>query len=235
MLIIGHRGAPSEAPENTIASFDAALAAGADMLEFDVRLTRDGHLVVIHDARLIRTHHLSHTVHGLSLEELQELTREQPVPTLREVLDRYFGRVILNIEIKSRGSGVATLELLEKRYIKRKSDWDKLFISSFKAKELSELRKLSPRVNLSLLHDDNPFLFVAYARRLNLTAVGFHRLHLNRFALEIAKRTGLFTTVYTVNRPQAARLLARQGYDAVFTNYPARLVAEFEHDLDLEA
>ena len=223
MLIIGHRGAGGLAPENTIAAFDAGIEAGADMLELDVRLTQDNQLVVIHDALLLRTHHLRRSVARLTLAELRELTAGSPIPTLREVLDRYFGRIILNIELKSRGSGFATLELLRKYYIKHTSDWDNVLISSFKARELIELRRLSRRVNLSLLHDQNPFVFVAYARRLNLTAVAFHRLHLHRFSLEIAKKSDLFTAVYTVDRPGTARALEREGYDAVFTNYPDKI------------
>lgn len=223
MLIIGHRGAGGLAPENTIAAFEAGIEADADMLELDVRLTRDGHPVVIHDAMLLRTHHIRRSVSRMTLQELRDITKDAPVPTLREVLDRYFGRIVLNIELKSRGSGVAVLHLLKNYYIKRTSDWDSILLSSFKARELLELRRLSNRVNLSLLHEQNPFLFVAYARRLRLTGVGFHRLHLHRFALEIAKKSGLFTTVYTVDRPATARILEREGYDAIFTNYPDKM------------
>jgi len=227
MLIIGHRGAAGLAPENTIEAFEAGIEAGADMLELDVRLTSDGHLVAIHDSLLLRTHHLRRYVSHLTLEELRSLTVTTPVPTLREVFDRYFGKIILNIELKSRGSGVATYQLLEKYYVKRTSDWDNVIVSSFKARELIELRRLSHRINLSLLHDRNPFMFIAYARRLNLTGVSFHRLHLHRFALEVAKKSGLFTAVYTVNRPGTARILEQEGYDAIFTNYPDKMVETF--------
>jgi len=229
MLIIGHRGAAGLAPENTIAAFEAGIEAGADMLELDVRLTRDGKLVVIHDNLLLRTHRIHQQVSRLTLDELRELTINAPIPTLREVLDRYFGRIILNVELKSRGSGIATLKLLEKYYIRRTRDWDNILLSSFKARELLNLRRLSRRVNLSLLHDRNPFAFVAYARYLNLTAVGFHRLHLHPFALEIARKSGLFTTVYTVNRPGTARILEREGYDAIFTNYPDKMAKILSH------
>jgi glycerophosphoryl diester phosphodiesterase len=82
---------------------------------------------------------------------------------------------------------------------------------------------VAPKANLALLHHNNPFAFVAYHRFLGLSAVGFHRLHLNKLALEIAKRVGIFTYVYTVNRPKGALLLAEQGYDGIVTNYPDRV------------
>lgn len=223
MFIIGHRGAAGLAPENTLAALAAGYASDADMLEFDIRLTADKIPVVIHDARLLRTHRRAKSVASYTLSELQDATKSHPIPTLQQILDKYFGKILLNIEIKSKGAGEAAYELLKDRYIKRPSDWDAVLISSFKPSELTALRKASKRVNLALLHDDNPFVFVAYARRLNLTAVGFHRLHLNKLALEIAKKSELFTYVYTVNRPAAATILEQQGYDAVVTNYPDRI------------
>ncbi|HPQ82799.1 MAG TPA: glycerophosphodiester phosphodiesterase family protein, partial [Candidatus Saccharimonas sp.] len=119
MLIIGHRGAGGLAPENSMAAMQAGFEAGVDMLEFDVRLTKDQIPVVIHDARLMRTHHIRESIAHLSLADLQSLTRQQPIPTLQEVLDVYFGKILLNIELKSRGSGQVVMALLEHRYIKK--------------------------------------------------------------------------------------------------------------------
>lgn len=220
MLIIGHRGAGGLAPENTLEAFEAGAAADADMLELDVRLTKDRVPVVIHDARLLRTHRLRESVAGLTHEELAGLTAEQPVPTLTEVLDRYFGKILLNIELKSRGSGLVVVELLESRYIKKSKDWDSVMLSSFKGTELIAMRRRAPKANLAMLHNENPFIFVAYHRFVQLTAVGFHRLYLNRFALEIARKAGLFIYTYTVNRPGALPSLEKQGVDGIVTNYP---------------
>ena len=85
------------------------------------------------------------------------------------------------------------------------------------------LRKLSPDVNLALLHSVNPFSFVTYQRKLQLAAVGWHRLHVNRLAIEIAQKSDIFSYVYTVNRPQAARILERRGIDGIVTDYPDKL------------
>jgi len=227
MLIIGHRGAAGLAPENTLESLQAGIDAGADMLEFDVRQTRDKILVLAHDFHTLRSHKSPGLVGHLTLDELRQKATH-PVATLEEVLDKYFGKILLNIELKGSGSGAAVVSLLSKKYIRTQKSWDNVLLSSFRARELLNARKASESVNLALLHDQNPFLFVAYERRLGLTAVGFHRLYVNRLAVEIAKKTKLFTYVYTVDRPHAALLLQRQGIDGVVTNYPNKILQEID-------
>lgn len=225
MLIIGHRGAGGLALENTMKAFRAGRKAGADMLEFDVRLTKDRVPVVIHDARLLRTHHLRDAVAGLTLEQLESLTAEQPVPTLDEVLDRYFGKILLNIELKSRGSGQQVIALLTSHYIKKSGDWDNVIISSFRGSELATIRRKAPHANLAMLTAHNPFAFVAYHRSLNFTAVGFHRLFVNQLAVQIAQKAGIFTYAYTVNRAAALKKLEDHGIDGIVTDYPDKLRA----------
>jgi glycerophosphoryl diester phosphodiesterase len=108
--IIGHRGYHAKYPENTIASFEAAIEAGATMIELDVMLSRDRKLVVIHDATLERTTSGHGSVADLTLAELKQLDAgswvdtkfaDQPIPELSEVLDQVNGRAYINIEIKS--------------------------------------------------------------------------------------------------------------------------------------
>lgn len=228
MLVIGHRGAAGLAQENTLEALRAGLEAGADILECDVRVTKDGVPVLAHDFHTVRTHHDFSVIPQLTLQELRERLEKPPV-TLEQILHKFFGTILLNIEVKGRGSGKIAAELVKKRFIKKPEDWDSLLFSSFHGGELRAIRKVSKRARLSLLHFDNPFLFIAYQRSLNLTAVGFHRLYINPFALEIAKRVGLFTYAYTVDRPQAAVLLAQQGIDGVVTNYPNKILAELQH------
>lgn len=223
MLIIGHRGAAGLAPENTIEAMQAGVDNDADILEFDIRLTADGVPVVIHDGTTMRTHGQLVTISHITFSELQQKFPEQPVPTLEQVLDTFFGKVLLNIELKAKGTGQAAAKLIQQNYIKRKSDWDYVIFSSFKTRELAATRDVSNEANLALLHFANPFYFVAYQRKLRLSAVGFHRLHVNGLALEIAKQLGLFTYAYTVNRPKAAEKLVQRGIDGIVTDNPAIL------------
>jgi glycerophosphoryl diester phosphodiesterase len=229
MLIIGHRGAASAiVRENTIEALREGKKAGADMLEFDIRLTKDKVPILIHDFTTLRTHGHRVIVSRTSLEDLQSRTTNQPITLLNDVLDEFYGNIILNIELKSRGAGKAVVTLLEKSYITSDKDWDNVLISSFRGSELMAVRKHTKKANLGLLHNHNPFLFVAYHRLLHLTAVGFHRLYINPLALEIAKRSNLFTYVYTVNRPAAARLLTTQGLDGIVTDSPASILKDLQ-------
>ena len=98
-LIIAHRGASAVAPENTMAAFREAIAAGADGIEFDVRLTRDAVPVVIHDSTLRRTTGLSHRIADLTMTELETLN--VGVPSLEQLFTLFESNdLILNVEMK---------------------------------------------------------------------------------------------------------------------------------------
>ncbi|MEW5822068.1 MAG: glycerophosphodiester phosphodiesterase family protein, partial [Cyanobacteriota bacterium] len=109
-LIIAHRGFSAQAPENTIAAFDAAIKSGVPFIELDVTLTKDGELIIIHDDTLDRTTNGKGLVSEFTLEELKKLDagewfcrefKGEQLPTLSEVLDRYGNKIAINIEIKS--------------------------------------------------------------------------------------------------------------------------------------
>lgn len=215
MLIIGHRGAAGLAPENTIESLQAGLDAGADILEFDVRLTSDKVPILAHDAHLYGFR--------INATTYNTLKTAGPVTTLVSVLDEFFGQVLLNLEYKPLGGVDIVYKLIAKKYIQQPEDWQNILFSSFHVRPLLRLRKLSEHTNLALLHSVNPFSFVTYQRKLQLAAVGWHRLHINRLAIEIAQKSDIFSYVYTVNRPKAAAILERRGIDGVVTDYPNKL------------
>lgn len=229
---MGHRGAAGLAPENTLEAMRAGQEAGADILEFDIRLTKDNIPVLVHDFHTLRTHHNASIISHHTLAELRERTKKQPIIPLTNVLDEFFGVILLNIELKGRGSGKVVADLIQKKYIKHKNDWDNILFSSFRGGELAAVRKRSKLANLALLHNENPFIFIAYHRQLHLTAVGFHRLYINRFALEIAKRAGIFTYAYTVDRPHTALMLAQQGIDGIVTDKPDTILSEIKKHAD---
>lgn len=227
MLIIGHRGARGLAPENSLEAFEAGFEAGADILEFDIRLTRDKVPVIIHDINTKRTHQIAKIIPLMTLEELQAENYKPEIITLEKMLDHFFGKIMLNIEAKRFGTGKIITNLILKKYIKKPSDWDNFYLSSFIPRELFAARRVSKEVNLALLERLNPFKFIGFNRQLRLTAVGFHRLHINRLALEIAQKAGLFTYAYTVNTPIAARTLAEKGLDGIVTDRPDVMVNAF--------
>ncbi|MBL8159381.1 glycerophosphodiester phosphodiesterase [Candidatus Saccharibacteria bacterium] len=221
MLVIGHRGARGLKPENTIASLRTGLDLGVDIIEFDVRLTKDKIPILSHDPLMLRIHHDPRFISMLTLSELQKRTGGGPSPivTLEAALKECVGKVMINIEIKTAAAVPHALPLIEK-YVKKKGDWEQFIFSSFSTRVLTRVRKAAPYAQLALLHRLNPLLFLQHYNKLNLVAVGFHRLHINSFVLALTKKLKLFTYVYTVNRPEAAIRLAERGVDAVVTDRP---------------
>lgn len=226
MLIIGHRGAKGLKAENTIESIREAVSLNVDVVEFDIRLTKDLVPVLIHDRSLLRTHGRLAVISRTNYQDLVNITTsgKKRITSLEEVLDEFFGVIFLNIEIKKFRAAKVVMELLKSKYIHRQKDWDKVMFSSFKPSSLYVIRKYSKKVTLSLLHNQNAFLFLAFSRILKLDAVGFYNVNIDNFAFEIAKKTGLFTYAYTINDIDRARFLESEGLDAIVTNYPDRFV-----------
>ena len=157
MLVVGHRGASDRAPENTLASFEAAIAIGVDAIELDVHLSRDGHLVIIHDQNLARTTNGRGLVHEHSLAELKALDAGswfgpsfagERIPTFEETLVRIGPRVPLQVEIKGATDGVteATIAALRAHGL-----LDTSMITSFHLGLLPLVRALAPSVQIGAL------------------------------------------------------------------------------------
>lgn len=226
-MIIGHKGAAGIKPGNTLDSIKAGLEADVDMIEFDVRLTKDKVPVLLHDKVLWRSHRLRDLVNRITFDELSSKTKAavNPVTTLDQVLKDYGGQVLLCLDIKDKGGAARILPMLSE-FIKKDEDWEQFLLTSRLVSELRVIRKYSKKAQLGLIHWHNPLTFLFVNKQLNLTAVGFHRLHINTFTIAAAKKLGLFTYCYTVNRPEAAERLARDGIDGIVTDVP-HIMAEY--------
>lgn len=224
MLIIGRRGAAGLAPANTLSSLRAGMQSGADMLQCDVYVTKDAVPILLDDEILKQIQQLRVSPRSMSLQQLTTITPNHKPIKLEKVLQLYFGRILLNLELKSSGGAQATIDTLQRYTDNKQHLWDNVLLSSFKVGELIAARRANTHANLALLHDLNPFAYITYHPFLGLTAVGFHRLHINSLALQIAKKAGLFTYAYTVNRPDAARRLEARGIDGVMSNRPDMLI-----------
>lgn len=228
-FVWAHRGASAEAPENTLAAFAAAEAAGADGIELDVHLSRDGVPVVIHDDTVDRTTSGRGAVVRLSLSELRRLDAGswfanrfagEPVPTLEEVLHWAEGRLRLNLEVKEYAAGQAILELLP-RY-----PHARILVSSFDHKLLAALRRVDPELPLGFLVET---VFWRSALR-RAVAAGAESLNprsdlVSRPMVTACRRHGLAVYPWTVDAPERIAGLVRQGVDGVFTNDPSQVVA----------
>ncbi|RLG46262.1 MAG: glycerophosphodiester phosphodiesterase, partial [Thermoproteota archaeon] len=114
-FVVGHRGASAYEPENTVRSIRRAFEMGADAVEVDARVSKDGHVVIIHDETVDRTTNGTGLVSELSLEEIRALDagKGEKIPTLQEVLEEIRGKGCLFLEIKVDEAAVPSLSLVE--------------------------------------------------------------------------------------------------------------------------
>lgn len=227
LFLYAHRGASAEAPENTLAAFRQALAAGADGIELDVQLSADGIPVVLHDDTLDRTSDGHGAVAEWPLTGLEALDAGswfaaefagEPLPTLAATLELLAGRLRLNLEVKDARAGLLVLELLGQF---PSAD---AVISSFDHALLAQLRQVAPQQPLAVLQEGGGWR-AAVARAAALGACAFHP-HVDlvsRPLLAACRRLALPVYPWTVDEPAQARALARAGAAGLFTNDPARL------------
>ncbi len=224
-FIWAHRGASAKAPENTLAAFSHALADGADGLELDIHLSRDGIPVVLHDDTLERTTDGCGPVSALTLRQLQRLDAGrwfdvdfacERIPTLESVLRAFGGQLRLNLEIKDVAAGMAVIEMLD--------DYPaaEAVLSSFNLESLRQLRTSQPELPLAVLYESgNRYRTLKFAETLAATAFHPRADHVSRPLIHACKTLGLPVYVWTVDNPVDARALLRSGVDGLFTNDPA--------------
>ncbi len=233
LFIWAHRGASAEAPENTLAAFRLAEEAGADGIEMDVHLTRDGHPVIIHDDTVDRTTDGRGRVQWLSLRQVRRLDAGswfapefagEKVPILEEVLAWAKGRLRLNLEIKASAAGRAVLERL------RDFPDCQVVISSFDHSLLEELRRKAAELPLAFLIDSRH-----WRRGLKRASACAAESINPRFSLvsqplvASSHRLGLAVYPWTVDDGQVLRRLRRAGIDGIFSNCPAQARQALHH------
>ncbi len=216
-LVIAHRGAwgpaaPNAPAENTLEAFEAAIALGADMIELDVRRTRDGYLVVFHDARVKAVPTGSLRYEALTVKG----TKSRP-PLLSDVLGLTRDRIALNLEIKEAGYVEETIALL------RPFGLERCLLTSFLDEVVHEAKTLAPDLRAGLLIGTG--LRKALAIRLpavKADCIGLHRRLATATALSQAAAAGVPCVIWTVNTPRALdRYLAHGAVAGVVTDLPA--------------
>jgi glycerophosphoryl diester phosphodiesterase len=226
-LVFAHRGGSALAPENTIAAFDNGLALGADGLELDVHLSRDGVVVVHHDRMLERTTPLEGPIAERSARELAAAG----VPTLADVLLRYRDTRVI-IELKVNTAELAQATILE---VRAADAVDRICLGSFGLRALRAARALEPAVATSAAREE--VRWALYRSWLGFPASsraaysgyqvpewsGRTRVVSRRF-VELAHRTGLSVQVWTVDTEADARRLLEWGVDALITDRPDLVV-----------
>lgn len=229
MLIVGHRGAAGYEPENTVRSFEKAIALGAAWVECDVFRVED-ELLVLHDARLERTTNGTGLVWNRSVDYIRSLDagRGERVPTLAEVLALVRGRVGINIELKGPGTARPVVELLRDPAWAAVRRDGALLLSSFRHRELAVVRALDPVLPVAPLFFRNTSRWSGIARRLGAYSINVAVPLVSHRLVRRCHERGLGVWVYTVNDADLAVRLRSLGVDAVFTDYPDRMAPRQE-------
>lgn len=216
-LIIGHRGASAVAPENTMAAFEAAIAAGADGIEFDVRLSRDGVPVIIHDDTLYRTHGLRSRVVDLTAEELQKLR----VPTLRQFFELMVeNSLIICLEIKA---SAPELPRLCCQLVEEFSLGERVIVECFDLQVLKTIRTLKTAALFEpRIYTDQSL--VKSALETGASVLALHHRLAKQPLIEKAKLAGLTVVVWTVDDPAWIVRARSLGIHALITNDPATMI-----------
>ncbi|MFG0284018.1 MAG: glycerophosphodiester phosphodiesterase [Phycisphaerales bacterium JB039] len=238
-LVIAHRGSSSRAPENTLPAVEAAIEDGADIVEFDVRLTRDGALVLMHDADLMRIARDPRRVADLTLAELRAIDvgasfgagfPATAAPTLEEVIDAARGRVGLLIELKPALADGALARAVAGAL--RRADFDRpVMVMSLDARELAHFRAAAPHVPAGLTvgaaagdlpRADADFIAISAAR-------------LRFGTLDRLRDAGKRVHVWTLNDQAAMQRFLSLGVDAMITDEVALAVQMRNQWRDLSA
>jgi glycerophosphoryl diester phosphodiesterase len=231
-LIIGHRGAAGEAPENTLTSFPLALEQGADMLELDVHLTKDSEIIVCHDETVNRTTNGSGAITDLAMDELQRLDAGswfherfagERLPTLQQVFEQVPACIKINVEVKCLYSPALSDRLRE--LVQQYDRWDSVVLSGFSHKLLYQLKQDEPRFSVGLLYCSDFVQHRLAAEASGMPVYSLHPFHMLIQPEDIADLNahGIQTYPYTVNQETHMRRLIDAGVSGIITDYPARL------------
>jgi len=253
MLVIAHRGANSEAPENTLISFSKAVEIGADYIEFDIRLTKNNEIIIMHDENTERTTGYNGLVKNMTLSQLKKLncgnkTVKAEIPTLEEVINLKRGKTKLQIEICSLG-------LIEPLYslLKKYDLMDLVLVSSFRLEELIKLQSINPDIKLASLHSPQPGIFeqlnpnlksgplqtnkpgwvldskyrkaiVDFAVRHKFYAIHPYFFFADEEMINYSHENNILFSVWTVNRKYLLKKYIKMGVDGIFTDNPRLLI-----------
>jgi glycerophosphoryl diester phosphodiesterase len=226
-VIGAHRGASARAPENTLAAFRAALEDGAELVELDVHLTRDGRLAVIHDAETRRTTGTAGVVAELSMSELRRLDAGrhkgrhwagEPIPELGDVFAAVRGHLLVNVEVKCGAAAVPVLA----RCVAEHDMADAVILSSFDPAVVHAVAALGPWLLAGLLVD-RPVPDPEAARAGGAQLLHVRHTYLTAALVDLLHQAGLGALAWTVNAPGEMRRLAALGVDAILSDDPHRL------------
>lgn len=239
LLVIAHRGDSAHRPENTLASFASALELGAELVELDVQLTADGHVVVLHDPNVDRTTSGQGDVRRMTLPEVKALSAGYPerfgdawsgerVPTLAEALALCHGRARVMIEIKTDSvtdDGEGGVEARTVEEVRRQGLVDQVALISFDHRALLHCRQIAPEIVRGHLFGRTTTREVLEAARDADCRIAMpHKSQLGDEMAARAREAGLKLATWVVDEPEELKALRRFGLYGVGSNVPGVLL-----------
>lgn len=231
MLNIAHRGFSGKYPENTMLAFEKAIEAGADGIELDVHLSKDGEIVIIHDELINRTTDGEGLVADYTYEELSKFDASaafkgvygfNKIPTLRECFEliKPVDGFIVNIELKTGineypGIEKAVLDLIDEFGLE-----DRIIISSFNHYSVMRAKAVNPNIKCGFLAASWIYDFGEYTKTRSVECVHPLYLSLNEESVAEIKKNGIAINTWTVNKSEDVEKLYKLGIDAVIGNFP---------------
>jgi len=236
-LVFAHRGASGYAPENTLPAFELAAEMGADGIEFDVQITKDGRLIIHHDRTLGRIENASGPLSDWTFMDLRALDVgswyganfvgvQMPTPT--ELVEDVGDRLLMNFELINDSLHLNGVGPLLVDLFRRMNLFERAMISSFNPRALWQVKKMEPRITIGVLwSDDLPWYIKAglWRRFLHPEALHPEKSLITKQLVDTAHASGQRVNTWTVNEEETARHLKALGVDMVMGNYPDRLIA----------
>lgn len=233
-LIIAHRGASGEAPENTLASFHLALEQGCDAIELDVHLSADGELIVCHDDLIDRTTSGTGRIADMTVSELKkydagswfhEKYSGETLPLLEEVFDAVPEEIIVNVEIKNIPSYYQGIERSLHDLMIKKNRIGSVVVSSFDHQCLLRIKQLEPEIKIGLLYYANLTNHRSYAETFGASVFSLHPYFeaIRHDDIGDAEKHGLKVYPWTVNQSEEMEALINAGVSGIITDFPGKL------------
>ncbi|UCG74725.1 MAG: glycerophosphoryl diester phosphodiesterase membrane domain-containing protein [Gemmatimonadota bacterium] len=237
VIVIAHRGASGEAPENTMAAFEGAMVQRADWIELDVQENADGEVIVQHDSDFKRVGRADLKVWNATNAELHDLDvgswfgpefSDQRVPRLRQVLERAKGQLGVVIELKYYGHD-RQLESKVVEIVEATEMEGQIMIMSLKTDGLRKIAALRPSWTRGLLNT----VSVGDLTRRDLNFLALNAAAASRSQIRRAHRRGMKVYAWTIDEPVQLSVMMSRGVDGVITDRPAvaRQVLEFREEL----
>lgn len=242
MLIIGHRGARREAPENTLAGFRYLRELGVHHVELDVRLTNDQQLVVIHDDTVNRTTAHSGKVRDFTVTELAGMNaaakfaggwkETTPVPLLRDVLKEWDDLQSIQLEVKTTDlNDLRTIAHLIRDLVDELDLIDQVIVTSMDAQLLSFMHQTAPDIRRGYVAErfTREPLAVCQQHHCTHLITNYHRV--TPGLIHTAQSIGLEVSIWTVNNLNIARRMQDWGADSIITDLPSLMLKNLRHDI----